>query len=93
MRGARLGGLSRAGRMVAAAAAAVLVAAGLAWCVAVIIHLAFLRRWLNRAGPEGSGGGAEHSGSAWRARPCSGRCHGRARSGLRTGETASPVRR
>ena len=34
-------------RMVAISMAAVPVAAGLAWCIAVMAHLYFLRRWLS----------------------------------------------
>ena len=39
----------RPGKVVAAGVAATLVAAGLAWCVAVLVHLYFLRRWLTGA--------------------------------------------
>jgi hypothetical protein len=49
MRAIRPGGMVRAGRMVAVTAAVMLAAAGFAWCVAVLVHLYFLRRWLTGA--------------------------------------------
>lgn len=46
MRKGRTVMLRRAARLVALAAVAALIAWALAWSVAVLVHLLFLRRWL-----------------------------------------------